>query len=61
MRSGVGPALPANSICRQPTTVMPAQAGIQAGRLWRGFWIPAFAGMTNSKLRQNWRAKLVGP
>ena len=39
-----------NGLCTRITfTVMPAKAGIQAGRLgaFLKHWIPAFAGMTN--------------
>jgi hypothetical protein len=42
-------ALPKNSDCALGATVMPAEAGIQAGRLRvAASWIPAFAGMTNA-------------
>ena len=40
---------------------MPAKAGIQTVCLSRCFWIPAFAGMTDSVVLQNWRAKPTYP
>jgi len=38
-----------NGTCRSSKClVIPAKAGIQNGKWWQRFWIPAFAGMTRT-------------